>query len=87
MTSVRMDAELLARVDRAAKKLSMSRSAFIRDAVSRRCLEVLGDSLAVQIKDFVGVIKGGGSNAKDAGKKSAKALHEKWLCTHGRKPD
>jgi hypothetical protein len=49
MKSVRLDSALETELARAARALSMSQSEFIRDALARRCAEVLGGSLAVRL--------------------------------------
>jgi predicted transcriptional regulator len=42
MKSVRLDNDLEARLERAARAMAMSHSEYLRDAVARRCDEVLG---------------------------------------------
>lgn len=74
MKSVRFDPKLEERLIEAARALSTSQSEFIREAVSKRCDEVLGDTLAARLQGLVGVIDSEGSHAKDAGKAFAKAL-------------
>jgi len=45
MKSVRLDDNLQAKLERAARALAMSQSDFVRNALTRRWDEVLGDSL------------------------------------------
>jgi hypothetical protein len=65
--SVRFDAILEGRLERAARAAAVSQSDFIRDAVARRCQEVLGDSLAERLAPVVGIIEGGGGRATRTG--------------------
>jgi hypothetical protein len=67
MKSVRFEAELEEKLRRAAAALEISQSEFIRDAVARRCNEVLTTSLYDEIAPLVGVIHSSGGRANDTG--------------------
>jgi len=67
MKSVRLDPELEAKLERAARAVATSQSEFIRDALSRRCDEVLGGSLAEQLAPFIGVLNCPGGVADRTG--------------------
>jgi hypothetical protein len=56
MKSVRLDDNLETRLKRAARALAMSQSEFLRDALIRRCDEVLGNSLAQRLAPVIGII-------------------------------
>ena len=60
MKSVRLGDELEAKLDRAARALAMSQSEFLRDALARRCAEVLGGSLEERLAPVIGIVKSGG---------------------------
>ena len=77
MKSVRLDDELEARLERAAQALNMSQSEFIRDAVNRRCEEILETSLAERLGSVVGLVKSSGGRAADTGAAFRKALSRK----------
>ena len=51
---MRLDDNLQAKLERAARALAMSQSEFLRDALARRCDEVLGDSLEQRLAPVVG---------------------------------
>jgi hypothetical protein len=74
MKSVRLDDSLEGKLERAARALGVSQSAFLRDALVRRCAEVLGDSLAERLSPVVGVIKSSGGRARHSGKAFREAL-------------
>jgi hypothetical protein len=67
MKSLRLDATLESKLERAARAAAMSQSAFIRDALARRCAEVLGGSLAERLAPVVGIIESGGGRAARTG--------------------
>jgi hypothetical protein len=77
MKSVRLDAELEAKLERAARALATSQSEFIREALIRRCDEVLGGSLAESLKPFIGAIKGTGGRASRTGDAFREALRRR----------
>ena len=67
MKSVRLDADLEAKLERAARALSTSQSDFIRDALARRCEEVLGGSLAERLAPVIGIVNSSGRRAGRSG--------------------
>jgi hypothetical protein len=54
--------------------VAKSESEFIREAVARRCDEVLGESLKDRLADVIGIVKGGGGRANRTGKAFVEAL-------------
>jgi Ribbon-helix-helix protein, copG family len=77
MKSVRLDPKLQADLAHAARALAMSQSEFIRDAVMRRCDEVLGDSLAKRLAPVIGIVKSSGGRARHSGAAFRKILAER----------
>jgi hypothetical protein len=67
MKSVRLDNHLEAKLERAARALAMSQSEFLRDALARRCDEVLGDSLEQRLAPVVGIVTSSGGRAAHSG--------------------
>jgi hypothetical protein len=67
MKSVRLDDNLEAKLERAARALAMTQSEFLRDALARRCDEVLGDSLQQRLAAVVGIVKSSGGRAAHSG--------------------
>ena len=67
MKSVRLGDELEQKLDRAARALAMSQSEFLRDAVARRCDEVLAESLRQRLAPVIGVIESQGGRADQTG--------------------
>jgi predicted DNA-binding protein len=67
MKSVRLDADLESKLERAARALATSQSEFIRDALARRCDEVLGGSLAQRLVSVIGIVKSSGGRATRSG--------------------
>jgi predicted transcriptional regulator len=67
MKSVRLDHDLEAKLEKAARTLAVSQSEFLRDALARRCDEVLGESLKERLAPVVGVVKSSGGRAARAG--------------------
>jgi hypothetical protein len=65
--SVRLDPALEAKLERAARAAAVSQSEFIRDALARRCDEVLGASLAERLAPVIGIVQGGGGRADRTG--------------------
>jgi hypothetical protein len=63
MKSVRLDKDLESRLERAARALAMSQSDFLRDALARRCDEVLGSSLLERLAPVIGMVKSSGGRA------------------------
>lgn len=66
MKSVRLDDNLTAKLERAARALSMSQSEFLRDALARRCDQVLGGSLQERLAPVIGIVKGSGGRTNRA---------------------
>ena len=67
MKSVRLDDDLEAKLRRAARALGTSQSEFIREALARRCEEVLGGSLAERLISVIGIVKSRGGRAARSG--------------------
>ncbi len=65
--SVRFDLRLESHLERAAQALGISKSDLIREAVARRCKEVLGPSLAERLLPVIGCIKTSGGRARHTG--------------------
>jgi predicted transcriptional regulator len=65
--SVRLDPGLQARLERAAQAVAQSQSEFIRQAVERRCEEVLGGSLAERLAPVIGIVHSTGGRAARTG--------------------
>ncbi len=74
MKSVRLDAELEAKLERAARALATSQSEFIREALARRCDEVLGGSLAERLAPVIGIVNSSGGRAARSGAAFREAL-------------
>jgi hypothetical protein len=68
MKSVRLGPELEKKLERAARALATSQSEFIRDALTRRCDEVLGSSLAESLRAVIGIVNSSGGRAAHTGK-------------------
>jgi len=68
MKSVRFDAQLETNLKRAARTLGVSQSSFIREAVAKRCEEVLGESLEEKLASIIGFIQTSGGRARNAGR-------------------
>jgi hypothetical protein len=75
--SVRLDPELEEKLERAARAMDMSQSEFIRDAVARRCEEILTSSLADRLNPVIGLIKSSGGRAARTGAAFRKAICRK----------
>ncbi len=67
MKSVRLDAGLEAKLERAARAAAVSQSEFIRDALARRCDEVLTGSLAQRLAHVIGIVHSAGGRAERTG--------------------
>jgi hypothetical protein len=74
MKSVRLDPRLEANLERAARAAGMSQSEFIRDALARRCEELLGGSLAERLAPVAGVVHSSGGRADRTGAAFREAL-------------
>jgi predicted transcriptional regulator len=64
MRSVRLDEELENRLEEAARASGEPVSEIIREAVRRRCDEMLGGRLDRRLADVIGVIGAGGSSRR-----------------------
>jgi Ribbon-helix-helix protein, copG family len=67
MKSVRLNKDLEARLERAARASAVSQSEFLRDALARRCDEVLGSSLQERLAGVIGTVKSSGGRAAHSG--------------------
>jgi hypothetical protein len=65
--SFRLDLELERRLEQAAAREGVPASALIRDAVRRRCDEVLGGTLLHELGDIVGSVDIGGDQSRRTG--------------------
>jgi len=63
----RLNDNLEERLERAARAVAMSQSAFLRDALARRCDEVLGGSLGERLAPVIGIVKSSGGRAAHSG--------------------
>ena len=72
--SVRFDPVLEANLEQAVRALGISQSALIREAVARRCEEVLHPSLSERSRPVIGRVKTSGGRARDTGKAFRKLL-------------
>ena len=75
--SVRLDRNLESHLERAARVLGVSQSELIREAVAKRCDEVLGASLAEKLAPVVGSIRTTGGRARQTGKAFRRLLATK----------
>ena len=75
--SVRLDSQLESRLERAARALGISQSELIREAVAKRCKEVVRPSLAERLAPFIGCIKTSGGRARHTGVAFRRALAKK----------
>jgi hypothetical protein len=74
MKSVRFDVELEARLDEAVRLTGRPASTIIRDAVRRRCDELLSRRLRRRLADVVGAVNSGGGKSRRTGKTFAALL-------------
>jgi predicted transcriptional regulator len=77
MKSVRLDDNLETKLERAARASGMSQSEFIRDALARRCREVLGDSLEQELAPVIGILNSSGGVAARTGEAFKELLAKK----------
>jgi predicted DNA-binding protein len=75
--SVRFDSQLESRLERAARALGVSQSELIREAIAKRCEELLRPSLAKSLAPFIGRIKSSGGRARHTGVAFRRALTKK----------
>jgi predicted DNA-binding protein len=76
MKSVRLDADLEERLARAAGAEGVTESEFIREAVRRRCDDVLQEDLAKDLEELgiIGAVSLGGASARQSGKRFTEVL-------------
>ena len=74
MKSVRLDADLEAKLARAAQAVGTSESEFIRAALARRCAEVLDGTLADRLASVIGIVNSSGGRASRSGAAFREAL-------------
>lgn len=72
--SFRLDPDLERRLEQAAAREGVPASALIRDAVRRRCDEVLGGTLLHDLGEIVGAIDIGGNQSRHTGDGFAERL-------------
>jgi hypothetical protein len=72
--SFRLDPELERRLEQAAARQGVPASVLIRDAVRRRCDEVLGGTLLDDLGDIVGSVDIGGDQSRRTGQAFADLL-------------
>jgi predicted DNA-binding protein len=72
--SFRLDPELERRLEEAAEREGVPASVLIRDAVRRRCDEVLGGSLLDELGNIVGAVDAGSDRSSRTGDEFAKLL-------------
>jgi Ribbon-helix-helix protein, copG family len=65
--SFRLDPDLERRLEQAAAREGVPASVLIRDAVRRRCEEVLGGTLLGDLGDIVGTVEIGGDRSRRSG--------------------
>jgi hypothetical protein len=65
--SFRLDPDLERRLEQAAAREGVPASALIRDAVRRRCNEVLGGTLLGELGTIVGAADSGGAQSRRTG--------------------
>jgi Ribbon-helix-helix protein, copG family len=75
--SFRLDPELQRRLEQAAARQGVPASELIRDAVRRRCDEVLGDSLRAELGPLVGALEIGGIRSADTGAAFTELLRQR----------
>jgi hypothetical protein len=75
--SFRLDPDLERRLDQAAAREGVRASALIRDAVRRRCDEVLGGTLLDELGEIVGAVDAGGDRSRRTGDVFAELLQKR----------
>ena len=76
MRSVRLNEELEARLDEAARVTGLSVSELIRDAVRRRCDELLGERLSSRLGDVTGAVASRGGQSRRTGRQFLETLRK-----------
>jgi predicted transcriptional regulator len=66
--SFRLDPELEQRLEAAAAREGVPASALIREAIRRRCDEVLGGTLLDELGDTVGAVELGSAQSRQTGR-------------------
>ena len=74
MRSVRLDEELEARLEEAARATGLSISELIRDAVRRRCDDLLGQCLSSRLGDVTGGVASRGGESRRTGRQFVESL-------------
>ena len=74
MRSVRLDDELEARLEQAATMTGLSVSELIRDAVRRRCDELLSARLSSRLGDVTGAVASRGGQSRRTGRQFVESL-------------
>ena len=77
MKRMPMDDELQSKLRRAARASGMSQSEFVRDALVRRCAEVLGETLDHRLFSVIGVVKSSGGRSANPGEAFGRALRRR----------
>jgi len=75
--SVRFDRELESRLEEAAKASGLTQSELIREAIAKKCEQLLRPSLAVSLAPFIGRVKSTGGRARHTGLAFRRALGKK----------
>jgi hypothetical protein len=75
--SFRLDPDLERRLEQAAAQEGVPASALIRDAVRRRCDEVLGGTLLHELGEIIGAIDVGGDQSRRTGDAFAELLRKR----------
>ena len=75
--SFRLDPELEQRLEAAAAREGVPASALIREAVRRRCEEVLGGTLLDELGDTVGAVEIGGDQSRRTGQAFTELLRSR----------
>ena len=77
MTSVRLDPELEARLNEAARITGEPVSKIIRSAIEERCNLLLGQRLDHRLADVVGSVASGGGSSRKTGQAFLEALQSR----------
>ncbi len=72
--SFRLDPELQHRLEQAAAREGVPASVLIREAIRRRCDEILGGTLLHELGDIVGSVDIGGDHSRRTGQAFAALL-------------
>ena len=75
--SFRLDPDLERRIEQAAAREGVPASMLIREAVRRRCDEVLGRTLLHELGDIVGSVDIGGDRSRRTGQAFAEILRSR----------